>query len=795
MNQYGAPSISRFFVSCPGHVEQLLAEEIRSILAGPVPGAGGEQAAVPAPAPTARESSGVGVRESSGGVYLEGSLEDAYRVCLWSSLAGRVLGELATDIAADRDALYRAAAAVPFEEYFDVDRTFAVFGHSAHREFRDSRLAFLVIKDAIADRFRERLGRRPSVDTERPEVRINLHLTDSRMRLYVDFSGESLHRRGYRRVATAAPLRENTAAAVLARTGWDAALSAWRRGEGAQPFLADPMCGSGTIAIEAARQAVDMAPGADRAEFGFERLRGYDDAAWRRLREEAAERLERGRARWTAGGGRIWASDADPEAVTATKANAEAAGVADILTIEQADFARLRRGAILGELNRGFDPEIAAGCFIVTNPPYGHRLGGGEETRVHERLGRWLAERFTGFRAAVLADSKEQAREIGLRADRLYSLYNGNLSVVLAVLSLDQSNRFREPGNRGAAGGTRGATGGRPTSAGRASATSEDATRGVESIINRLRKNRRSLKRFLEREAVSCYRIYDADIPQYAAAVDVYVDRDQQTRAVVQEYAPPATVDEAAAAARFAEIIQAVQAFLEIGPQAVFTRERRRQRGTEQYRPRSTGGSVTAIVEEDGLLFEVNFTDYLDVGLFLDHRFVRRRIRERAEGARFLNLFAYTCAATVHAAAGGASRTVSVDTSNSYLEWGKRNLGLNGIVGPAHEIVRSDSLTFLRRGRDTYDLMLIDPPSFSNSKSRDADLDVQRDHPELLRAALSRLAPGGSIFFSANLRSFSLSDEVRQMAEVADLSEETLPPDFARSARRRHVYLLTKAGR
>ncbi|MFO7780793.1 MAG: bifunctional 23S rRNA (guanine(2069)-N(7))-methyltransferase RlmK/23S rRNA (guanine(2445)-N(2))-methyltransferase RlmL, partial [Spirochaetia bacterium] len=711
-----------------------------------------------------------------------------YRVCLWSSLAGRVLGELATDIASDRDALYRAAAAVPFEEHFDVDRTFAVFGHSAHREFRDSRLAFLVIKDAIADRFRERLGRRPSVDTEHPEVRLNLHLTDSRMRLYVDFSGESLHRRGYRRVATAAPLRENTAAAVLGRAGWGSALSAWRGGEGPQPFLADPMCGSGTIAIEAARQAIDRAPGIDREHFGFERLRGYDEAAWRHLREEAGERLERGRAAWTAGGGRIWASDADPEAVEATRANAEAAGVPDILTIEEADFVRLRRGAILGELNKGFDPEAAAGCFIVTNPPYGHRLGGGE-ARVHERLGRWLAERFTGFRAAVLAESKEQARELGLRADRLYSLYNGNLSVVLAVLSLDQSNRFRAAENRGAAGGVS------PASARPAGATSDDATRGVESIINRLRKNRRALKRVLEREAVSCYRIYDADIPQYAAAVDVYVDREEVTRAVVQEYAPPATVDEAAAAARFAELIQAVQSFLEIGPEAVFTRERRRQRGTEQYRPRSTGGSVTAAVEEDGLLFEVNFTDYLDVGLFLDHRLVRRRIRERAEGVRFLNLFAYTCAATVHAAAGGASRTVSVDTSHTYLEWGKRNLGLNGIVGPAHEIVRSDSLTFLRRSRDEYDLMLIDPPSFSNSKSRDADLDVQRDHVELCRAALSRLAPGGSIFFSANLRSFSLSDEVREMAEVTDLSEETLPPDFARSARRRHAYLLTKAER
>jgi 23S rRNA (guanine2445-N2)-methyltransferase / 23S rRNA (guanine2069-N7)-methyltransferase len=739
------------------------------------------------------------VGESAGGAYLDGSLEDAYRVCLWSSLASRVLGELATDVVANRDALYRAAAAVPFEEYFDLDHTFAVFGHSAHREFNDSRLAFLVIKDAIADRFRERFGRRPSVDTERPEVRINLHLTESRMRLYVDFSGESLHKRGYRRVASAAPLRENTAAAVLDRAGWGTALAAWRRGEGPQPVLADPMCGSGTIAIEAARQAIDMAPGADRTDFGFVRLRGYDEAAWRRLQEEAVERLKRGREAWRAADGRIWASDVDPAAVEATRSNGEAAGVSDILTIEVADFTRLRRGAILGALNKSFDSDDTAGSLIVTNPPYGHRLAG--EGQVHGRLGKWLAERFTGFRAAVLADSKEQARELGLRADRLYSLHNGNLKVVLAVLSLDESNRYRAAGDRGRAGGHsaaghsaegRYAAGGGGEPVERRPATSVDETRGIESIINRLRKNRRALKRFLVREAVTCYRLYDADIPQYAAAVDVYADREKTTRAVVQEYAPPATVDEHAAVERFSELVGAVRSFLEIGPEAVFTRERRRQRGAEQYRPRATGGSVTAVVEEDGLLFEVNFTDYLDVGLFLDHRLVRRRIRERAEGTRFLNLFAYTCAATVHAAAGSASRTVSVDTSHSYLEWGKRNLGLNGIGGPAHEIVRADSLTFLRRGRDVFDLMLIDPPSFSNSKSRDVDFDVQRDHVELLRAALSRLAPGGSVYFSANLRSFSLSDEVSGMAEVTDLSEDTLPPDFARSAGRRNVYRLEK---
>jgi 23S rRNA (guanine2445-N2)-methyltransferase / 23S rRNA (guanine2069-N7)-methyltransferase len=191
----------------------------------------------------------------------------------------------------------------------------------------------------------------------------------------------------------------------------------------------------------------------------------------------------------------------------------------------------------------------------------------------------------------------------------------------------------------------------------------------------------------------------------------------------------------------------------------------------------------------------VNFTDYLDVGLFLDHRRVRRLLRERAEGCRFLNLFAYTCTATVYAAAGGARRTVSVDTSNTYLEWGRRNLALNGTSGPSHELVRADSLSFLRRDERLHDLMLIDPPSFSNSKSREEDFDVQRDHAELLAAALDRLSDRGSIVFSTNLRAFELSQEIAERTEVADLSEETLPPDFTRSRGRRHVYLLRREKR
>jgi 23S rRNA (guanine2445-N2)-methyltransferase / 23S rRNA (guanine2069-N7)-methyltransferase len=404
----------------------------------------------------------------------------------------------------------------------------------------------------------------------------------------------------------------------------------------------------------------------------------------------------------------------------------------------------------------------------------------------------------------VLADSREQARELGLRAERVTALYNGNLEVVLALLVLGESNRFR-PARGGRGAGTRGGRGAGTRGRGRPSG---DETTGVAMLENRFAKNRRALKSVLTREGIECYRLYDADIPQHAAAVDIYTARDGGTIAVVQEYAPPKSVDQAAAAERFSELVAAVASFLGIDEGRIFTRERRRQRGRDQYRRAAHGPSETAVVGEDGLLFELNLTDYLDVGLFLDHRLVRRRIRETVAGLRFLNLFAYTCSATVHAAAGGAARTVSVDTSRPYLSWGARNLRLNGFEaalpgadrpgdgpraggGTAHLLVREDSRRFLEQTDERWDLIFIDPPSFSNSKSRERDFDVQADHAALLRAALARLAPGGRILFSTNLRGFRLADEVRDHAAVTDISAEMTPPDFARRQKSRHVYLIS----
>jgi 23S rRNA (guanine2445-N2)-methyltransferase / 23S rRNA (guanine2069-N7)-methyltransferase len=279
--------------------------------------------------------------------------------------------------------------------------------------------------------------------------------------------------------------------------------------------------------------------------------------------------------------------------------------------------------------------------------------------------------------------------------------------------------------------------------------------------------------------------VYDADLPEYAVAVDLY-----DGWAHVQEYAPPTTVDPVKARRRLREVMAVVPEVLGIPPMHAVLKVRRPQRGTDQYQKLQDQGRFLE-VEEGGLRFLVNLTDYLDTGLFLDHRLTRRLIRELAPGRRFLNLFAYTGTATVYAAAGGAASTTTVDLSTTYLDWARRNLDLNGFTGPEHGFVRVDCLEWLEGGGNAYDLIFLDPPTFSNSKSMDGTLDVQRDHAGLIRAAMRRLAPAGVLIFSTNFRRFRLDQAVAEEFQVTDITRQTIPPDFARNPRIHSCFRIT----
>jgi 23S rRNA (guanine2445-N2)-methyltransferase / 23S rRNA (guanine2069-N7)-methyltransferase len=301
---------------------------------------------------------------------------------------------------------------------------------------------------------------------------------------------------------------------------------------------------------------------------------------------------------------------------------------------------------------------------------------------------------------------------------------------------------------------------------------------------NRITKNLNQLKSWAEREGVSCYRLYDADMPEYSFAIDRYAEADSdRVWLYVQEYAAPKTIEAESVQRRRNEALSALPGATGIPAERIHLRQRRRTARGEQYEKLGESGDFR-LVEEGGLRFYVNFTDYLDTGLFLDHRITRQRLREGAARRRFLNLFAYTGSATVYAAAGRARETTTVDMSATYLEWAQRNLAVNGFSGREHEFVRDDCIAWLKTAvaeRRQFDLIFLDPPTFSNSKRMDDILDVQRDHAALIDRCMALLAPGGTLVFSNNAQKFKLDPAIGAAYRVEDITRATLPRDFERN--------------
>lgn len=708
-------SLTAYFATCPRGLELLLADELRALGAS-------------------------GAREGLAGVHVEAGPDFGLRACLWSRLASRILMPVAQFAAADADALYRGVQAVDWDAHLAADGSLAVDAVTRASAIHQGMFAGQRVKDAIVDQLRARHGVRPRVDTEQPDVRINLRLVRDQAVLSIDLSGEPLHRRGWRLGQGEAPLKENLAAAILVRAGWPD--QAARGG-----VLFDPFCGIGTVVIEAAWMAADIAPGLLRPLPGCACWRGFDAALWEGLRAEALARRDAGMAACRA---RLSGSDRDAAMVALADRHARAAGVDALVRFEVADA--LQRVA----------PEPAP-TLVVSNLPYGARLGdAGATAQLYRAFGRVLAERLPHSPAALLTLADGRGKALGLRARRRYALRNGALDCQLLL--------FDPPASR--------------TPAPEQSPEQAELSPGARMVANRLAKNLRHLRRRLQREGIECYRLYDADLPEYAAAIDVY-----DGHAVVQEYQAPAEVPEAVARTRLGELVRAARHVLELPRDRLVVKTRRRQTREDQYRAMAGEGGVL-VVREAGLRFEVRLRDYLDTGLYLDHRLVRQWLGEQARGTDFLNLFCYTGAATVHAAAGGARSTTSVDLSATYLEWARRNLELNGLGGRHHRLVQADVLRWLSSRPGRFDLIYVDPPTFSNSK-RAEDFDVQRQHVELLDACARVLAPGGRILFSNHFRRFRLDEAaLAGRFRIRDLGAAMLPFDFARDPRIHQVFLL-----
>lgn len=666
------------------------------------------------------------------GVSFEGELEHAYRLCLWSRVASRVLLPLTTVPVQDTEQLYAEAKAIRWERHLHSSGSFAIEVKGQSAALSHSKYAALRVKDAIVDRFREQFDERPSVELDYPDIRIHLHLRGERARISLDLSGTSLHQRRYRVDSVLAPLKENLAAALLLESGWPALA---RQGGG----LIDPMCGSATLLIEAAMIAADIAPGLMRDYFGFYGWRRHDEALWQTLLDEAHARRDAGLGSLPP----ILGYDQNPEAVRAALANVAQASLSPYIQISAQDL-----------MNTLPAPPTPEGLLIV-NPPYGERLGEINDLRpLYARLGQMMREALPGWQLAVFTGNPELASQIGLNGRRPLSLYNGPLPCQLI--------RYQAVGE-----------------APEMLPNSDGAT----MFANRLRKNSKHLGKWARREGVTCYRLYDADLPEYAVAIDLY--QSQQNWLHVQEYQAPASVDPQLASLRLQEAMTVLPTVLDIPKERIILKVRKRQKGKEQYERLDHSRHFIEVHEGPCRLW-VNLVDYLDTGLFLDHRPTRLMLGQLAKGKDFLNLFAYTGVATVHAALGGARSTTTVDMSNTYLDWAQRNLTLNGIKGNTHRLIQADCTVWLAeqamsRQAANYDLIFLDPPTFSSSKRMSESFDVQRDHPALIRHAMTLLRKDGTLIFSNNFRRFKLDPALEAQFEVKEISRQTLPEDFTRN--------------
>lgn len=725
-----------------------------------------------------RSLGAINVKSTLAGAYFEGDLQTAYRICLWSRIANRVLLQLSTFKVASQDDLYQGVSQTNWFEHLQAEGSFAVtFNAKNSQAINNTHFGALKVKDAIVDQMRTKFQHRPNIDTEQPDIRINVNLNGESAVLSLDLSGESLHRRGYRDTTIEAPIKENLAAALLIRSRWpDIAKQ--------NGTLIDPMCGSGTLLVEAAMIAADYAPGLLRQYYGFTGWKKHDAACWQALLFEALQRKTTGIKCLPV----IAGFDKERRNIKAAIAHVANAGLEGKIHLECRDIKDAAPAV-------SWKPGL-----VICNPPYGERLGDEQETaELYKKFGDSLKAHFNHWQAAMIISNPELGFRLGIRSKKPVTFYNGALECKLLRMTIEDATFF-VPKPKSAE--ERIALINETVAANQDEVETDKEARKVHDLgmdsaalgevaegheleaadfANRLQKNLKKLSAWKAKNGINCYRIYDADLPEYAVAIDLY--QGQETWVNVQEYEPPKTIDPHKANQRLAVVLAEIPKVLAVASNHVFLKIRRKQKNTDQYEKLGDKGRFH-IIEEHGCLLQVNFEDYLDTGLFLDHRPIRLMIQQQAKGKRFLNLFAYTGSATVHAAIGGAKATTTVDMSKTYIDWAKANLALNLSSGE-HEFIQSDCLEWLATEAKhayprQYDLIFLDPPTFSNSKRMEDVFDIQKGHAQLIQQAMTLLSPEGTLYFSTNFRRFVLDKGALSIFNIADISAKTIPEDFAR---------------
>lgn len=678
---------------------------------------------------------------AQGGVHFHADDETLYRSLLWSRLASRILLPIVNGkVYSDLD-LYSIVTGQDWLSYFDEKATFFVDFNGTNQEIRHTQFGAMRVKDAIVDYFERQGKARPNVDKDYPDVRIHAYLNKEELVVSLDLSGEALHLRGYREDTGQAPLRETLAAAIVLRSGW-------KKGTP----LVDPMCGSGTLLIEAAQMEAKIAPQLHRLHWGFDCWKGHNQDAWDKVKAEAVQQAETYFNQNPKP--HFYGFDLDHRVLKKAQKNAQNAGVAHLIQWKQGDVAVLK------------NPSPDEVGTVICNPPYGERLGTTPALiALYSVFGQRLKSEFGGWNASIFSSESTLLDCLRMRSHRQFKAKNGPLDCVQKNYQISERKESAAEN---------------PLEFDRTSTVAVD-------FANRLQKNIKKIEKWAKQQGLDAYRLYDADLPEYNVAVDRYGDY-----IVVQEYAAPKNIDENKARQRLLDAVTATLQVTGIETNKLILKVRQKQKGTNQYEKLANKGEYF-YVNEYGAQLWVNLTDYLDTGLFLDHRLTRKMIGEMAKGKDFLNLFAYTGSATVHAALGGAKSTTTVDMSNTYLNWAEQNLILNDIEGKQHKLIQADCLQWLEKCDRQFDLIFVDPPTFSNSKRMEDSWDVQRDHIKLMRNLKRILRPNGTIVFSNNKRGFKMDfDALDELGlSAVEISAKTLPLDFERNKQIHNCWIVT----
>ena len=766
-----------FFASCLAGLEAPLADELKTL--------------------------GIrSVRPLGGGVAFFCDVRHALKACLWSRLASRIMLVVGRVDARMADLLFEDALELPWEDVVAPGASIAVSAHGMNDELRNTRFTALKVKDAVCDRLREARGERPDVDAERPDAAIDVRVREKRATISLDLSGASLYHRTYLVPddGAEAPLECALAAGLLALAGWDG-----RARAGAA--CVDAACGDGAVVVEAAAVACDLAPGLTRERWGFFGWAQSSPAIWNELIAQADDRFEAGLAAACASDALDAPASARPDLDVVRFAGLSASSPAIARARGRAKRAGLRQAV---SIEPGGAEEAGALVERVSAAAAAARDTAGVPDGAEA----------PGCLVASVLGARERSSEASAQADAAAFVAAATAAPAGSVFAVAGSEAVEDrfgtaPGTRVELGRDRVATEALvfyappaeaavvvvPDPAGGAEHRVEVLEPASEQFSSRLFKVAKERRKWARREGISCYRVYDADLPDYAVAIDVYAgagEAEGNTYLHIAEYAAPSSVDPARARRRFDDVLALAPVALGIRPDHVFAKTRRRDKGGSQYRDAGRRSYVTQI-DEDGYLMEVDLSGYLDTGIFLDHRATRELVGAKAAGKRFLNLFAYTGTATVHAAGGGAVETTTVDLSQTYLDWARRNMAGNGFSGPEHSFERADVMAWItetRRKPLRYDLIFVDPPTFSNSKAMGSRTwDVQRDHVELLIGVTRLLTEGGEAVFSCNLRTFKPDVEALARYGVAleDITVSTIPHDFERNPKIHQCYLVRRA--